>query len=112
MKIINNAGLMSGKTTGEIFFQVITSSINAHIYAETLPIFLIPSGDGMFADDDIMCQDDSASCHQRPANSPDLSPTENPWWKLKKMVHDKTPTCNADLETADRESWSRIDEEH
>uniref|UniRef100_A0A8C5EQQ3 Tc1-like transposase DDE domain-containing protein n=1 Tax=Gouania willdenowi TaxID=441366 RepID=A0A8C5EQQ3_GOUWI len=45
-----------------------------------------------------------------PANSPDLNPTENLWWKLKKMAHDKAPSCKADLATAIRESWNRIDE--
>ena len=28
------------------------------------------------------------------------------------MVHDKAPTCKADLTTAIRESWSQIDEEY
>uniref|UniRef100_A0A3Q2DIB1 Tc1-like transposase DDE domain-containing protein n=1 Tax=Cyprinodon variegatus TaxID=28743 RepID=A0A3Q2DIB1_CYPVA len=45
-----------------------------------------------------------------PANSPDLNPF-NPlkkyWLKLKIMVHDKAPTCKADLVTTIRESWSQ-----
>uniref|UniRef100_A0A3Q0RAY7 Tc1-like transposase DDE domain-containing protein n=1 Tax=Amphilophus citrinellus TaxID=61819 RepID=A0A3Q0RAY7_AMPCI len=82
----------------------------------------------MFGDDEIIFQD-NASCHMAktvktflaerqirsmslPANSPDLNPIENLWWKLKKMVHDKAPACKADLATAIRESWSQIDEEY
>uniref|UniRef100_A0AAQ5ZG07 Tc1-like transposase DDE domain-containing protein n=1 Tax=Amphiprion ocellaris TaxID=80972 RepID=A0AAQ5ZG07_AMPOC len=83
----------------------------------------------MFGDDDIIFQDDNASCHRAktmktfleqrhirsikwPADSPDLHPVENLWWKLKKIVHDKAPTCKADLATAIRESWSQTDEEN
>uniref|UniRef100_A0A3Q2ZAS5 Tc1-like transposase DDE domain-containing protein n=1 Tax=Kryptolebias marmoratus TaxID=37003 RepID=A0A3Q2ZAS5_KRYMA len=47
-----------------------------------------------------------------PANSLDLNPIENLWWKLNKMVHDKAPTCKADLATAIRESWSQIAEQY
>lgn len=46
-----------------------------------------------------------------PANSPELNPIENLWWKLKKVVHDMAPTCKADLATAIRQSWREIDEE-
>ena len=47
-----------------------------------------------------------------PANSPDLNPIENLWWKLKKIVHDKAPSCKADLSTAIGESWNQLDEEY
>jgi DDE superfamily endonuclease len=120
-------GCMSGKSTGEM--AVITSSINAQVYIDILDTFLIPSIERMFGDDDIIFQDDNASCHRAktvktfleerhirsmswPANSPYLNPIENLWWKLKKMVHDKAPTCKADLATAIRESWSQIGEEY
>ena len=106
---------------------VITSSINAQVYVDILDTFLIPSFERMFGDDEIIFQDDNASCHRAksvktfleerhirsmswPANSLDLNPIENLWWKLKKMVHDKDPTCKANLATAVRESWSQIDE--
>uniref|UniRef100_A0A672GWU0 Tc1-like transposase DDE domain-containing protein n=1 Tax=Salarias fasciatus TaxID=181472 RepID=A0A672GWU0_SALFA len=47
-----------------------------------------------------------------PADSPDLNPNENLWWKLKKKkLHSKAPTCKDDLETAIEESWQQIDEE-
>ncbi|CAJ0921952.1 unnamed protein product [Ranitomeya imitator] len=107
---------------------VITSSINAQVYVDILDTFLIPSIERMFGDDEIIFQDDNASCHRAktvkpflekrhirsmswPANSPDLNPIEDLWWKLKKMVHDEAPTCKADLATAIRESRSQIDEE-
>ncbi|KAF7709014.1 hypothetical protein HF521_018071 [Silurus meridionalis] len=118
-------GCMSGKGMGEM--TVITSSINAQVYVEILDTFLIPSIERMFGDGSIIFQDDNASCHRAksvktflqerhimsmawPANSPDLNPIENLWWKLKKMVHDKAPTCKADLATAIRQSWRQIDE--
>uniref|UniRef100_A0A672HJ18 Tc1-like transposase DDE domain-containing protein n=1 Tax=Salarias fasciatus TaxID=181472 RepID=A0A672HJ18_SALFA len=47
-----------------------------------------------------------------PANSPDLNPIENLWWKLKKMVRSKAPTCKDDLATAIKDSWPQIDEEY
>uniref|UniRef100_A0A3Q3AU23 Tc1-like transposase DDE domain-containing protein n=1 Tax=Kryptolebias marmoratus TaxID=37003 RepID=A0A3Q3AU23_KRYMA len=116
-------GCMSGKGTGEM--AVITSSINAQVYIDILDTFLIPSVERMFGDDEIIFQDDNASClraktvgtfleerHMRSmswlANSPDLNPIKNLWWKLKKMVHDKAPTCKTYLTTALRESWSQI----
>ena len=81
---------------------------------DILDTFLIPSIERMFGNDEIIFQDDNASCHRAktvktfleerhirsmswPANSPDVNPIENLWWKLKKMVHDKAPTCKADL---------------
>ncbi len=85
---------MSGKGTGEM--AVITSSINAQVYVDILDTFLIPSVERMFGDDDIIFQDDNASCHRAktvktfleerhirsmswPANSPDPNPIENLW---------------------------------
>ena len=47
-----------------------------------------------------------------PENSSNLNPIENLWWKLKNMVHDRAPSCKADLSTAIRESWNRLDEEY
>ncbi|CAJ0964526.1 unnamed protein product [Ranitomeya imitator] len=119
-------GCMSGKDTGES--AVITASINAQVYVDILDSFIIPSIERMFGDDEMIFQDENASCHRAkivktflekrhirsmswPAISADLNPIENLWWKLKKMVHDKDPTCKADLATAIRERWSQIDED-
>uniref|UniRef100_A0A3Q3AY27 Tc1-like transposase DDE domain-containing protein n=1 Tax=Kryptolebias marmoratus TaxID=37003 RepID=A0A3Q3AY27_KRYMA len=119
-------GCMSGKGTGEM--TVVNSSINAQVYIDILDSFLIPSIEQMFGDE-IIFQDDNASCHraktvkaflgERPiqsmswtANNPDLNPIENLWWRLKKMVHKKAPTCKADLATPIKESWHQIDAEY
>uniref|UniRef100_A0A3B5QWB7 Tc1-like transposase DDE domain-containing protein n=1 Tax=Xiphophorus maculatus TaxID=8083 RepID=A0A3B5QWB7_XIPMA len=120
-------GCMSGKGTGEM--TVVNSSINAQVYIDILDSFLIPSIEQMFGDDEVIFQDDNASCHRAktvkafleerhiqsmswPANSPDLNPIENLWWRLKKMVHKKGPTSKADLATAIKESWHQIDAEY
>uniref|UniRef100_A0AAR2K6C9 Transposase Tc1-like domain-containing protein n=1 Tax=Pygocentrus nattereri TaxID=42514 RepID=A0AAR2K6C9_PYGNA len=109
-------GCMSGKGTGEM--TVVNSSINAQVYIDILDSFLIPSIEQMFGDDEIIFQDDNASCHRAktvkaflgerhiqsmswPANSPDLNPIEK-----------NGPTCKADLATAIKESWHQIDEEY
>lgn len=106
---------------GSFNFWSVTAAVS---HLET---FLIPSIERMFADDHVTFQDDNASFYWAkdmktfleerhiisatwPANILNLNPTENVWWKLKKMVFDKTPTCNADLVTAITESWSRTDE--
>uniref|UniRef100_A0A8B9JPA9 Transposase Tc1-like domain-containing protein n=1 Tax=Astyanax mexicanus TaxID=7994 RepID=A0A8B9JPA9_ASTMX len=85
-------GCMSGKGTGEM--TVVNSSINAQVYIDILDSFLIPSIEQMFGDNEIIFQDDNASCHRAktvkaflgerhiqsmswPANSPDLNPIEN-----------------------------------
>uniref|UniRef100_A0A4W6EFN8 Tc1-like transposase DDE domain-containing protein n=1 Tax=Lates calcarifer TaxID=8187 RepID=A0A4W6EFN8_LATCA len=85
-------GCMSGKGTGEM--AVITSSINAQVYVDILDTFLIPSIERAFGDDEIIFQNDNASCHRAktvntflekrhirsmswPTNSPDLNPIEN-----------------------------------
>uniref|UniRef100_A0A672FDF1 Tc1-like transposase DDE domain-containing protein n=2 Tax=Salarias fasciatus TaxID=181472 RepID=A0A672FDF1_SALFA len=77
----------------------------------------------MFGDNEIIFQDDNASCHRAktvkaflgerriqsilwPAKSPDL------WWKLKKMFHSKAPTCKDDLATAVKERQHQIDKEY
>lgn len=46
-----------------------------------------------------------------PANSLDLNPTENLWWKCKKLAHDEARSCNADLLTAIQEHWNQLDGE-
>lgn len=119
-------GCMSGKGPGEI--AIITSTVNAEVYTQILDGFLIPSVEKMFGNDEFVFQDDNASCHRAkkvkdflqersissmtwPANSPDLNPIENLWWKLKKLVHQKAPHCKADLLNAIRQSWNEVDTE-
>lgn len=46
----------------------------------------------------------------QPANSPDLNPIEDLCWKLKIMIHDKTPSCKADLSCAIWDTWNLIDD--
>ena len=91
---------------------IITSTVNAQVYIEILDICLITSIENRFGDDDVIFQDGNASCHRAksvkaflqekrissmtwPGNSPDVNPIENLWWKLKKMVHDRAPSCKA-----------------
>ncbi len=105
---------------------ILTSTVNAQVYIEILDTFLIASIEKKFGDN-VIFQDDNASWYRAksvkaflqerhinsmtwPANSPDLNPVENLWWKLKKLVHDKAPSCKADLSTAIQQSWNQLDE--
>ncbi len=98
------------------------------MYIEILDTFLIPSEEKKFSDNDVIFQDDNASCHRAKSmkaflqeshinsiawspNSPYLNPIENVCWKWKRLVHDKAPSGKVDLSTAFRQSWNQLDEE-
>lgn len=115
---------MSSKGPGEL--AVVKTTVNSQIYIDILDHFLIPSIDNAFGDEDVVFQDDNASCHRAkcvrdfladrqiatmdwPANSPDLNPIENMWMKLKKLVQAKSPLCKDDLIIAIRECWKEMD---
>ena len=95
-------GCMSFKEPGDL--AIVISTINTKAYIEILDNFIIPRIENYFVDE-IIFQDDNASCHKAkwtkvsfkerhiesmtgPANSPDLNPIENLWWKFRKMVHE------------------------
>lgn len=52
---------MSAKGPGKI--AAITSTVNAQLYTEILDTRLIPSNESMYGDEEIIFQDDNASCH-------------------------------------------------
>ena len=99
---------MSSKGESEI--TIISSTINTEIYIQISDSFLIPpSEENKFGDKEIDFQDVNTSSHKAkriktflpkcpvksikcPAYNPDLNPIENLWWKLKKLLHEKTPT--------------------
>ena len=47
-----------------------------------------------------------------PANSADVNPVENSWWKWKRMGPKKVPTTETNLLTAILESWNHFDVEY
>lgn len=53
-------GCMSGKGTGKMV--VLSSSVNGYIYGGILDTFVVPSGERIFKDDDIIFQDDNTTC--------------------------------------------------
>ena len=42
---------------------IIITAINAHVYIEIVDNFLIPAIENRFGDNEIIFQDDNASCH-------------------------------------------------
>ena len=116
-------GCMQSKGRDEL--AVIKTTVNFRIYIDILDHFLIPSIDNAFGDEDVVFQDDNVSCHRAKyvrdfladrqittmdwsANSPDLFPIENMWWKLKNLVQEKSPLCKEDPIISIRKSWKEI----
>lgn len=121
-------GCMSAQGVGELCF--IDGTVNASRYQDILDHQLLPSiqrlqrSDGSF-----IFQQDGASCHTAkqnmkwlrehnipvltwPANSPDLSPIESLWGKMKKELR-TNPAKNLDeLKEKIQEVWDGITPEY
>ncbi|KAL0829812.1 hypothetical protein ABMA28_003295 [Loxostege sticticalis] len=99
-------GCMSAQGVGGM--QFVDGSINAARYQNLLEESLLPSIPPLKHQDSFIFQQDGASCHtarttktwllaksiptiEWPSNSPDLSPIETLWWKMKKVLR-KNPS--------------------
>ena len=87
--------------------------------------FFIPSIEN-YIGDDVIFQDDNASCRRanqvksflqnwsintlvRPLNNPDLNSIENVWFKLKKLIKAKAPQTRNELMASMHQCWKNID---
>lgn len=102
-------GCMSAKGVG--FLKFIEGTVNAEVYQNILGECLIPSIDTLKSNTGhFLFQQDNAACHtahriarwfnennipvlQWPANSPDISPIETLWGRMKKELR-KNPARN------------------
>lgn len=119
-------GCMSAQGLGKM--QFVDGSINAVRYQNILQESLLPSISMLKHQDDFTFQQDGASCHtarttmewfrqnniptmEWPSSSPDLSPIETLWWKMKKVLRKNPSRSKADLKAKLEDVWKSISSE-
>lgn len=121
-------GCMSAQGVGSL--HVVHGTINAKKYQEILADHLVPSIPRLASElGEHIFQQDGASCHtarttrqwfedngvpimEWPSGSPDLSPIETLWGKMKKYLQKYPCRTKAELEKALQEIWSKIPEDY
>lgn len=116
-------GCMSAQGVGGM--QFVDGSINATRYQNILKDSLLPSIPSLKHQDSFIFQQDGASCHTArttktwllsksiptikwPSNSPDLSPIETLWWKMKKVLRKNPSRSKSDLKAKLLAVWESI----
>lgn len=117
-------GCMSSQGVGVL--HIIDGTVNAAVYGSILTWHLLPSIETLqTADGEFIFQQDNAPCHKArsitswftaneiqvlpwPANSPDLSPIENLWGKMKKSLRESPIFTIAALKERVVQVWSQI----
>lgn len=95
---------------------VVTSIVNAQVHIKIWDTFVITMIENGFADDEVIFQNDNASCQRKNINSLawilrsriSIRLKNYDGISLKQMAHDKTPFYKADLSTAIRESQNQV----
>jgi hypothetical protein len=102
-------------------------NINAEGYKDILTRCVLSTVEDQFGDDDCLYQHDTAPCQKAksvrdwfvvnkmpemdcPAQSPDLSPIEQPWDELERRLRSRprSPTSLTALATALQEEWAAV----
>lgn len=116
-------GCMSAQGVGRLHF--VEGTVNAVKYQDILKTSLIPSIPSLKYENVYTFQQDGASCHtakttktwleskgiptmEWPSNSPDLSPIETLWWKMKKKLRKFPSRSKSDLKEKIVAVWESI----
>lgn len=117
-------GCMSAQGVGRL--QFIDGTVNATGYQEILKTSLLPSIPSLKHENKYVFQQDGASCHTAkstkawlrahriptlenwPPSSPDLSPIETLWWKMKKKLRKEPSKSKEDLKNKINAVWNSI----
>lgn len=117
-------GCMSAQGVGQLHF--IDGTVNAPKYQEILRTSLLPSIPSLQHENTYVFQQDGASCHTAkstaawlrnhniptlqnwPPSSPDLSPIETLWWKMKKKLRKDPAKSKEDLKNKINTVWDSI----
>ena len=119
-------GCMSNKGVAPLCF--IDGTVNANKYQNILQEHLLPSMQQFNCSENMIFQQDGASCHtakssikwlndhkikvmEWPSSSPDLNPIENLWGQIKKKLRCVRPRTKQILKENLSELWSQINAE-
>ena len=94
--------------------EIVSGMMNAMKYIDVLENKMLPSARSLFSDNDWIFQDDNAPCHRAkkvhhwyrthrvkrmdwPAQSPDLNPIENLWYRVSTIIGKNKPKTKREL---------------
>ena len=103
----------------------VSGMMNAMKYIDVLENKILPSARSLFSDNDWIFQDDNAPCHRAkkvqhwyrthrvkrmdwPAQSPDLNPIENLWYRVSTIIGKNKPKTKRELIEQVIAAWYRV----
>ena len=105
--------------------EIVSGMMNAMKYIDVLENKMLPSARSLFSDNDWIFQDDNAPCHRAkkvqhwyrthrvkrmdwPAQSPDLNPIENLWYRVSTIIGKNKPRTKRELIEQVIAAWYRV----
>lgn len=115
-------GCMAASGVGRL--HIVDGMVNGAKYITILQKYMVPSAEQLFPGD-FLFQDDNAPCHRSklvinwkrqnkiktldwPAQSPDLNPIENLWYKVALEISKRQPTSKRELIESLIAAWNRV----